>query len=150
MLDRLRFLRTYEGYTMLEIANILKVGKGTYSNWEYQKDIIPLKRLLVLTNFYHVDLNYIFGFIKNKEISTINYKLNSFKSGYNLREIRIYLKYSQTEFAQKLNIGRSTLSNYENGIRKISTVTLYTLCKRFNINANFVLGYSKEMFLRQP
>lgn len=68
MLERIKELREYEDLSMNEIAQQIGVAKGTYSTWEYHRDIIPLKRLLQLCNIYNVDVNYIFGLSNDKLI----------------------------------------------------------------------------------
>ena len=51
MLEKLKELREYEGYTQEEIATFLKVVRSTYAGWESGKDIIPLSKLNDLANF---------------------------------------------------------------------------------------------------
>ena len=42
-----------------EIGNLLGVDHSTYASWERGRDLFPLKQLLILANFYHVDIDYI-------------------------------------------------------------------------------------------
>ena len=43
------------------IAHILNVGQKTYSDYELGKSRIPLERMIMLAQFYDVDMNYICG-----------------------------------------------------------------------------------------
>lgn len=55
-----------------------------------------------------------------------------------LREARIKSGYSQTQLAQILGIGLSTLSNYEAGIREPSLTNISKFIDELDIDANFL------------
>ena len=42
--------------------------------------------------------------------------------------------------AKILGIGKSTISQYENGDIPISTFILYKICKNFHVSADYLLG----------
>ena len=52
----------------------------------------------------------------------------------NLKEVRKEKGMSQKEVADKIGVSRVTLSNIENGKRKLDAVTLYKLSKLYNID----------------
>ena len=47
---------------------------------------------------------------------------------------------TQDKLAQKLNIARTIISKYEKGEFLIATHTLYTICKKYHISADYLLG----------
>ena len=51
---RLKELRTYEGFTQQNIADILHVQRATYAGWETGKDIMPLRQLNKIANIPHL------------------------------------------------------------------------------------------------
>lgn len=60
---RLYELRTNAGYTMEQLAEMIKVSKGTISKWE--KGSIKNMRqdkVLMLANIFHVSPTYIMGY----------------------------------------------------------------------------------------
>lgn len=59
--DRIRALREDRDLTQTQIAQLLKVGQKTYSDYELGKTRIPVDSLMVLAKFYDVDMNYICG-----------------------------------------------------------------------------------------
>lgn len=99
MLEKLKELREYEGYTQKDIAKILKVKRSTYAGWESGKDIIPLRKLNDLANYYHTSLDYLIGNSPTREqideIQKIDLKIVS----KNLKDFRKTKKLTQKDFA---------------------------------------------------
>ena len=58
---RIRDLREDSDMTQNEIAKILHVGQRTYSDYELGNTRIPIDSLIMLAEFYDVDMNYICG-----------------------------------------------------------------------------------------
>lgn len=59
--------------------------------------------------------------------------------GKNIKYYRKLANMTQTELANKLNIKQSTLANYENNKRDITTDTLKQLCKILKVSADELL-----------
>ena len=59
--DRIRALREDQDKTQTEIAQLLKVGQKTYSDYELGKTRIPVDSLIILADFYNVSMDYICG-----------------------------------------------------------------------------------------
>ncbi len=137
---KLQNLRDEFEITQNDIANILKVSRSSYNNYEHQYDIIPLKRLNMLCNYYNVSIDYIFSFNESKQYknskSEIDYKTVSIR----LKEFRKEHNLTQVKLANILNIGNGTIAEYERGNFLISTASLYTICKKYNISADYLLG----------
>lgn len=51
----------------------------------------------------------------------------------------------QTEIADVLNVSQSYYSKYEKGIRELPLHHLITLCKYYNVSADYILGLPKDM-----
>ena len=58
---RIRDLREDSDQTQNEIAKIIHVGQRTYSDYELGNTRIPIDSLIMLAEFYNVDMNYICG-----------------------------------------------------------------------------------------
>lgn len=58
----------------------------------------------------------------------------------NLRKIRIERGYSQIEIAELLNTTQQQYSKYENGQNEIPVRHIITLCKFYEISADWLLG----------
>ena len=57
-----------------------------------------------------------------------------------LTELRDEQKLTQKELAKVLNVDISLPSKYEHGIYPIATTYLYSLCKKYNVSADYLLG----------
>ena len=74
---------------------------------------------------------------------------------YRIRELRESLtdekgkKYSQTKFAEIMNVTRDVISNYEMGRVEPSPVFIDLLCTKFGINEDWLRTGSGEMFKKK-
>ena len=59
--ERIRALREDCDKTQSEIAQLLKVGQKTYSDYELGKTRIPGDSLIMLAKLYNVSMDYICG-----------------------------------------------------------------------------------------
>ena len=141
---RLIELREKNELKQYDIANILNIYKGLYNQYETEYAIMPIKHLNNLCNYFNVSFDYLFG-LTNK----LNYKENineidCLKSGNRIKEFRKDNKITQERLASELNMARSALANYERGRTVIATPFLYTICKKYQISADYLLGKIDE------
>ena len=59
--ERIRALREYHDLTQQEVAQLLKIGQITYSDYKLGKTRIPVDSLILLAKTYDVSLDYICG-----------------------------------------------------------------------------------------
>ena len=66
--ERIRALREDRDLKQYQIAELLHIGQKTYSDYELGRTRIPLESVIVLAQYYNVDMNYICGVsdIKNE------------------------------------------------------------------------------------
>lgn len=126
--------------TQTELGYIFGVQKATISNWENGYDIIPLNKLIKFCNMYNFSLDYVCGLTKKNKIYSKTYKIDKIKIGTNLKILRKKLKLSQQEIADECTISRATYCHYELGMNLVSTLTLYTICKKHSISMDLLLG----------
>ena len=62
--------------------------------------------------------------------------------GNRLRELRNEKGFSQTQLAIKFNLGKSTVSHYENSERDIPSEMIIKFSEYFNVTADYFLGIS--------
>lgn len=58
---RLKELREDRDLMQSEIADILKVAKNTYCNYENEKRLIPYDLIIKLAEYYNTSVDYILG-----------------------------------------------------------------------------------------
>lgn len=64
-----------------------------------------------------------------------------------VKKVRILQELSQKDFAKRLDVTQSVISDIENGHRGVSRNVLLALGIQFNINANWILTGQGEMFM---
>ena len=77
---RLKEIREEHELNQLEVAHMLGVTRGSYSMWELERDIIPIKRLNQFCNFFHVSLDYTLGLTDTKNYSHSKLDINKEKN----------------------------------------------------------------------
>jgi len=141
--NNLKYIRENLEMTQKELGVVFGVDESTYRGWETGKDIIPLRHLIRFSNLYEVSIDYLL------KLSTTNtlyekYKINKEYVGNRLKEVRKKLNLTQSKIAQECMISQTTYSNYEKGYYLVSTITLYTICKKHNISIDYLLGRKKK------
>lgn len=61
MFEKLKEIREDRDYKIKEIADVLKVAKNTYCNYENEKRTIPYDLIIKLSEFYNVSVDYLLG-----------------------------------------------------------------------------------------
>ena len=120
-----------------ETAKRLKVNRSSYAMWESGNEIIPIKRLLDVSNIFNVSIDFCLGLnTKNNQITNYNKE----KSITRLKEFRKEQKLTQEKLAKILNTNKSVICKYKKGRYIIATPFLYQICKKYNISADYLLG----------
>ena len=133
-------LREEQNKTQQEIASILGIARQTYNHYEIQDSIIPLKHLNNLANYYNVSIDYIFELTKQRRYSNFKKEININLSKERLKSFRKEQKLTQVKLANILNTFHTVIVDYEHGKNLIATPFLYTICKKYKISADYLLG----------
>lgn len=138
--NKLKSIRTSELLSQEQVADYLNISRSTYKEYELQNSIIPSKYLWKLSNILNVSIDFIFDLTELKKYRNYNKNIDKIKSGSRLKEIRKENKLTQTKLATILNTTQSVIADYEKGRYLIATPFLYTICKKYNISADYLLG----------
>ena len=133
-------LRDEKNLSQKEIAKYLEIDNSLYAKYEKEYEIIPIKHLNALYSYFDVSLDYLFEFTNEKAYQNQNEEINISKMVTHLKELRKDNKITQEKLSKELNIARSALANYERGRNVIATPFLYTICKKYHISADYLLG----------
>ena len=133
-------LREEKNLSQKDIANILNITRGLYAQYEIADKIIPLNHLNTLSNYFNVSIDYLIGLNKSQIYPNLKKDINKIEVGKKLKELRKEKKLTQVKLAQSLNTSHSVISAYEKGKNLILTSFLYSICKKFNISADYLLG----------
>lgn len=140
---RLKKVRIYADLKQREVAEILGVSRNSYNMWEREYDFIPLKQLDKFCTHFHVSLDYVLGFSDTWEYPDSK-ALDPKLLAKRIKRIRRENDLTQDDLAKILNITRSSISKYENGINLALTSYIIGFCKYFQISADFVTGKIDE------
>lgn len=108
---------------------------------------MPFNKLIRFCNLYDFSLDFVVGFTrKNTKYDKI--KTDKKKIGLKLKSVRNELNLLQQQLADDCKISQTTYSTYETGRYLINTITIYTICKKYNISMDYLVGRSKIKNIR--
>lgn len=64
--------------------------------------------------------------------------------GARLRELRLKKNMTQEQLAKKLDVFKSAITKYENGVNFPNTEVLITLCRIFDVSADYLYGLTDD------
>lgn len=115
--NKLRDLRIKKHMTQEQVSKVLGITQQIYSNYETNKNELPVRHLITLANFYEVSTDYLLGrvsypktppelarpFIQNITTSDFIRRVSSFNepSKYRLVEYVNYLIYLENKHKRK-------------------------------------------------
>lgn len=67
-----------------------------------------------------------------------------------LKKLRKTLDLTQQTFANKLGVKRNTVGQWECGINPLTDQTVFSICREFNVNEDWLRSGTGEMFLPDP
>ena len=137
---RLKELREEKEVKQKELANLLGIKENTYSEYEIEYKIIPIKHLNTLCNYFNVSIDYIFDLTNFRSYPNCNNKINKNLMKIRLKELRKKHQLTQVKLANTINVAPSTISDYEREENVIATPFLYDICKKYHISADYLLG----------
>ena len=137
---KLQELRADANLSQSDIAEILGLARQTYNHYEIQENVIPLKYLNLLANYYNVSIDYILNLNDEKNYNITNQELDSKISGAILTNFRKENNITQEKLDNMLNTNKSVICNYEKGRNLIATPFLYEICNKYQISADYLLG----------
>lgn len=141
-------LRDEKDLLKKEVAKYIGVVESVYSEWENEKLSISTKRLYQLADFFEVNIDYMIGISNTRIHMKSNKEIDINLVSLRLKEIRKSLNMTMRDLAEKFNTTSSAISNYENSKYLILSPFLIELCKFSNYSVDWVLGRSKNKYLK--
>lgn len=133
------------GLTYAELSEKCGISKSAlqrYANGETPN--IPLNRVEAIAKALNIDALALFGW----EIPAQGEHMNNLSIRENIKNnLNKYLKIrgiSKKEFALKLGVGPSSVSNWLSGVNAPDIDLIAEICKVLNISIYELLGYSEE------
>ena len=136
--NNLKFCREDLEMTQQELELVFGVTGSTVAGWENAHDTMPLSKLVKFANLYKYSLDYITGLSRENNYFPID-KLDKKKIGKKLRTLRKNLGLIQQQLADECMISQTTYSNYETGQYLVTSLVIYTICKKHGISIDRIL-----------
>lgn len=142
--NKLKEIRNKNNLSQEEVSNILNIERGTYSQYETEYIIMPIKHINKICNYFNVSLDYLFSLNNQEQYYNLKKEIDKNISANRLKTFRKENNLTQIKLAQILNSSQSTFADYERGKNIIATPFLYEICKKYNISADYLLGKTNE------
>ena len=143
-LEKLLNIREDAELKQEEMAEILKTTQSNYSRWEGGKELIPLRKLNLLCNYFNIRMDYVIGISAEKD-GFGKFELDAKTIGMRLKIVRKRYHISQKELADLLHTSQSTVSAYESGKTILLTAFALQIVKTFEISLDWLCGRSTKM-----
>ena len=66
-----------------------------------------------------------------------------------IKEVRKALNLTQTDFGAKIGVKGNTITNYESGLRTPSDAVIFSICREFGVDENWLRTGEGEMLVQQ-
>lgn len=142
--EKLKELREEKELKIYDISNLLGFDKDTYGKYEREYNTIPIIHLNTLCNYFNVSLDFVFGLSNKKKYQHSKENVDFKIAGSRLKKFRKENKLTQIQLGKILGCSYGTIAGYELGRYLIATPFLYTICKKYNISADYLLGKVDE------
>lgn len=137
--ERLKDIRIENDLTQIQMAKILNTTQNSYNRWENNVELISLKKLTKVCNYFNTSMDYLVGITRNN-IGNGKHDLNYSIVGNNIKIFRKDNKLSQKDLATLLNTSQSTISAYEAGKTIILTAFALEIVKKYKISLDWLCG----------
>ncbi|MCM1053764.1 MAG: helix-turn-helix domain-containing protein [Ruminococcus sp.] len=138
--EKLKKLREEKNLKQSDLANLLNIDRTGYGQYEREDAIIPVKHMNTICNYFNISFDFILGLTDVLNYERYSKEIYKEESGHRLKEFRKENKLTQVKLAQILNTVHPVIANYENGKHLIATPFLYTICSKYHISADYLLG----------
>ena len=141
--ERLKDIRIENDLTQVQMASILNTTQTSYNRWENNVELISLKKLTRVCNYFNTSMDYLVGITRNN-IGNGKHDLDYKVVGNNIKIFRKEKNLSQKDLAILLNTSQSTISAYEAGKTIILTAFALEIVKKYNISLDWLCGRKEK------
>ncbi|MCM1053509.1 MAG: helix-turn-helix domain-containing protein [Ruminococcus sp.] len=138
--QRLREIRENKDMRISDIAKTLKIDESVYGKYEREYVLMPTKHLNTICNYFNVSLDYVFNLSDDLNYNNTTKEINKELSAKRLKEFRKENKLTQIKLAAILNASPAVIVHHENKRFILATPFLYTICSKYHISADYLLG----------
>lgn len=137
---RLVSIRDEHDLSQKDVASILKVTQQTYSRYETEEKIMPIKHLNTFCNHFKVSIDYVLGLSNVRSYKNSKDNISKSKVGKRLKNFRSDNNLTQQKLAEELNTSHSTISAYENGKTLLLLAFAYGIATKYKVSVDWLYG----------
>lgn len=147
---KLKEIRQKNNLTQDQLADELNTryhlneSKATISQFEHNKRIPDLDRLINIADYFQVSLDYLCCDVNKSNNVNENNNISVFS--YNLKKLRERYHLTQLGLAEKLKVSNGAISKWENCQREPDLSTLKKIKEYFNISYDSLLETNDNSF----
>lgn len=141
--ERLKDIRIENDLTQTQMAKILNTTQTSYNRWENNVELISLKKLTKVCNYFNTSMDYLVGITRNN-IGNGKHDLDYKIVGNKIKIFRKENNLSQKDLATLLNTSQSTISAYEAGKTIILTAFALEIVKKYKISLDWLCGRKEK------
>ena len=146
---QIKYIRETYDITQEELGNYLQVSKSSISHYEKNDLDIPMRKLSMISNYFHLSIDYILGFTSIKTYPDLTQELDLYKAGNRLHEICKDLNYSNVKLAKELNTTESNIRKYKTGKTLILTAFALQLNQKYNYSMDWIIGKTENKKIKE-
>ncbi len=141
---KLKRIRDIKAVYAKDLADYIGVSKAMFSDYENENKIFPIKHICKIADYLDISIDYLFSLTEKINYQNCKRNIDIKLSGYRLKEFRKEHELKQKDLAKILACSSNNISDYETGKYYISTYSLYIICKKYKISADYLLGKVDE------
>ena len=84
---QIKYIRENYDVTQQELGEYLNLSKSSISHYEKNDRDIPFRKLSMISNYFHLSIDYILGLTSIKNYSDLKKEINLKEAGNRLKEV---------------------------------------------------------------
>ena len=139
-INKLQELCEKENISFTDLSKYVGIDRSTLGKYMNGYLTIPLRHLNRICNFLEISLDYALCLTELVSYYNSKREINQEAFSQRIKKFRIQNNLTQVELSKMLKCSHSAISEYENNKRLISTSHLYSICRRYHVSADYLLG----------
>ena len=146
---QIKYIRETYDVTQQELGEYLNLSKSSISHYEKNDRDIPFRKLSMISNYFHLSIDYILGLTSIKNYSDSKKEINLKEAGNRLKEVCKDLNYSNVKLAKELNTTESNIRKYKMGKTLILTAFALQLNQKYDYSMDWIIGKTEKKKVKE-
>jgi len=147
--EKLKYFREYFDVSQQELGNYLNVSKSTISHYERNDRDIPLRKLILISNYFQYSIDYILDFTNIPNYKDLKPNLDLDKTASRIKEICNDQNWTNVAFAKELNTTESNIRKYKTGKTLLLTSFALQLSNKYHYSMDWLTGRTETKYFEE-